>query len=142
MGSSTWVLVANRSKAKIFAIAAGNKSLTLVEEIDYPEGRMHGSEFTTDRPGKTFDSAGDHRHAFSKTDNIDEQLENQFARVLSSYLDKKRSENLFRSLVVVADPGFLGELLKSLTPTTRRAVNETLDKNLVHLNAGDLAEYI
>ena len=141
MKDTVWILVANKTQAKIFRTHGPQRHLELLEEIFHPQGRLHGKEFKSDKPGTTFDSTGNHRHSVSKVDEIDEQLSHQFAQLIAKILHTKRSENEFSKLVLVAEPGFLGEIRKAIDTPTSHLVLGTINKNLLECNETEIESY-
>ena len=65
----TWVMIADRSHARIFRHDRATKSLGLIRDFPHPEGKMKGSDQMTDRPGRAFDShsqaSGGHQTYFT-----------------------------------------------------------------------------
>ncbi len=130
----TWVVVADRTRARILVkphspTAAGGDWEELPSLI-YPEGRLRDQEFNADRPGRSFDSMGKGRHAMSQEVSPKEEAAERFAKSLADVLDKGRANHLYVSLILVAEPGFLGTLQATLSAHTARLVTEKIPKDL------------
>lgn len=128
--SDVWVVVASSTRCRIFAQHKHSGPLEPVEELDHPEGRLHGRELVTDQPGRSFDSAGNGRHAMGEPVDPHEQGNIRFAKTVADKIDAARKRDRFDRLVLVADPRFLGHLRHGLSPATRRRLSTELQKNL------------
>ncbi|MEW6353780.1 MAG: host attachment protein [Pseudomonadota bacterium] len=139
----TWVLVANRSDARLFETKGlrGN-GWRLVQSIPHPQGRLQGRDLESDKPGRTFDSLGKGRHAKSAEHGPVEQLAQQFARHLADLLNKGRNEHAYQKLVLVAEPGFLGKLLGALDDHTAALVAGTVKKDLIEIEDRDIPKHL
>lgn len=128
----TWFLVARRSGATIFSNQGRGTELAVVAEIENPEGKLQSSELESDRPGRSFDRAGYGRHGLASEESAREHVEHVFAKRLADLLEKKRCENVFDQLVLVAGPRLLGELRAALSIATQRLVRLELNKEINH----------
>jgi protein required for attachment to host cells len=50
--STTWILVANASQAKLYANTGPKKGLKLVKDLKHPESREKASDLVSDRPAR------------------------------------------------------------------------------------------
>jgi protein required for attachment to host cells len=140
--TSTWLLVAESSRARIFAVEGGRGELREIEALEHPEARWSGRDLATDRPGRSFDSAGEGRHAMEQEVGPKEQEARIFAQVLSSRLEAARTRGELGRLIVAAAPGFLGLLRKTLSVETAKLVTLELDKNLAQLDAAEIRTHL
>lgn len=130
MNKNTWILVAHRSGARLFENKGPGKGLNLVSDIPHPEGRLKNKDIDADRPGRSFDSRGQGRHALSSEQEPTAHLAEQFAKQLSSMLDEGRNQQRYSKLVLIAEPRFLGNLRATLSTTTAALITATLSKDL------------
>ena len=65
-----------------------------------------------------------------------------FARRVAERLKQLQQQGRYDELHLVAAPRFLGYLRKALDPQVERAVVQSLDKDLVHLDAAELTQRI
>lgn len=128
--SDVWVVVASSTRCRIFAQHTHSGPLEPVAELDHPEGRLRARDFASDRPGRSFDSAGNGRHAMGQPVNAHEQENIRFAKTVATKIDAARKKDRFDRLVLVADPRFLGHLRHGLSPATRQRLTTELQKNL------------
>lgn len=140
--ATNWILVAHRSGARLFSSAGAQAPLTLIDDIEHPEGRLRDGDIDADRPGRAHDRHGDQRHGMSREESPTEHLAAGFARELAARLRAARLEKQFDTLVLVAGPAFLGRLRAALDEHTAASVKASLDKDLGDLPAHDLIEHL
>ncbi len=137
----TWVLVADRSRARIFSIAKPNAPLTELEDLVHPEARAHEGDLTTDRPGRS----PDHNALGNANSARDEQAQ-EFAREIAQRLEKGRVHGELERLLVVAAPDVLGMLRKTMNGNLAKIVTLEIDKNVTQQSPSDirrlLPEYV
>jgi len=139
---NTWILVAHRSGARLFDAPGPGKGLTLIEQMENPEGRLKNGQIDSDRPGRAFDSFGGARHAMSTEQQPTSHVAQRFAKVLGDRLSTGRLQHRFTKLALVAEPRFLGELRSSLDSPTAAMVSATLDKDLGGVADRDLPGHL
>lgn len=138
MQNTTWIVVADASKAKIYSahkasLFNGNgQKLALVSEHEHPESRKLDTALASDKQGKfglaTFVEASD-PHKYE---------EERFAMELAKKLIKDRSENLFHDLIFIAPATFIGMLNKHLPDPLTKLVNLTIEKNYTRFDENEL----
>jgi len=129
--TTTWVVVANSSQARIFTLSARNDALKEIKQFDHPPSRAHQRDLTTDRPGRTFNSMDPGRHAMTASVNPKEHETQIFAGLLADELEAARTHGTCERLILVCSPAFLGVLRKTLSTPSSRLVALALDKDLV-----------
>ena len=135
-----WIVVADSARARILSAVDPGSALKPVEQLVSPASRMHERDLTSDKPGRAFDSAGKGRHATSSSKSAKEQIAINFAREVADHLEKGRIDNQYQRLVMVADPKFLGLLMKSLSDPAQKLVSLKLDKDLSKLSEEEIRE--
>lgn len=140
----TWIVVANSERARMFAVAEEKegRSLQEVKELVHPASRGHERDLTTDRPGRTFDSQGPGRHSKSEQVSPKEHEAWKFCKEVADELESARTQEQFYELVVVAAPEFLGQLRKSMTPSTARTISREVAKDVAHLKTADIQKHL
>ena len=140
--STTWILIAHRSGARVFSTTGGATALTAVDDIEFAEGRLRPREIDADRPGRVHDRMGGQRHGMSSEQSPTEHLAVEFANALAARLKTAHEAKQFDALVLVAGPKFLGHLRNALDARTAASVKATLDKDLGEIADNDLPGHL
>ena len=138
-----WILVADASRARVFAFAQGAKAWALEKELEHPASREKSSDLTTDRPGRMQQSFG--HGARSSMDNPTDPKEAEaqvFAHELAKHLEDGLNHNHFDRVTLVAPPHFLGLLRQTVSEQVRKRIRLSLDKDYTSLAARELPEHI
>jgi protein required for attachment to host cells len=138
----TWILVANRSQARIFRYLGLRSGLELIEKIEHPESKRPSRDFISDRPGRVFDSMGSGRHSLSTELEAHDRQALEFARDLAEKLRASRGRNEFSRLMLVAEARFLGMLKGALDEQTRKALVATLDRDFHQKSSSQLSRHV
>lgn len=138
---TTWVLVAENSRARLFDWQS-KTSLNEIKTLSHPESRLHEQDLVSDEPGRSFDSAGNGRHAEQAPTSAKQHESQTFARELAATLEQSRSNNEFDHLIIVAAPHFLGLLRDEINGALRKTVLQELDKNLARQSAADILKHL
>lgn len=139
---TTWILIADRSHARILENTGSNSDLNVVREIEHPEGRLQNREIGADKPGRSFDSHGQGRHALGTEFDPTEHLAQQFAKSLAGVLEEGRTQHRYDRAVLVAEPRFLGLIRAALSDPTRDRVTASIDRDLSHIRTHDLPGHL
>lgn len=134
-----WIVVADASRARLFA---RNKKFSELEEIDtlvHPESRLRGQDLVTDRPGQKQEARTTGEYDAGENNDPKDHEAEAFARELGHHLNKARAEGRFEHLVLLAEPRFLGQLRKRLDHATGEAVSEAVSTNLTRASIEDVA---
>jgi protein required for attachment to host cells len=111
---STWVLVADRARARLFKLVGEGSQLDELRSFANPEARTPTAEMVRDRKPRTQESMGSARHAIEPHTTLEETISERFARELEAVLEEGRVQHRYERLVLVAPPGFLGTLNQAL----------------------------
>jgi len=136
--STTWILVAERSSAKVFAQRKLGGDLVLVQEIAHPDGRRESHELGSDRPGRTHEARGSVVSTFEPRHTPAENAADAFAASLAEIVNKGRNDHAYERLILVAEPRFLGLVRGALSHATAATVTGSLDKDLSVATADEL----
>ena len=122
---TTWVLVADRARARLLELDRGSGRLVEIESHMNPGGRAPDRDAYTDRAPRVQEAVGSARHAMQPHTSEREKASIRFARELSDMLERGRSDRRFDQLVLIALPQFLGVLRPLLgKPLSRLVVAE------------------
>jgi len=137
--STTWVMVANASQAKLFSLTRAHERLQLVKELVHPESREKTSNLVSDRSGSrngtghgTFTQATDPKHHEAEL----------FAQEVTRELDQGLEKKAYDQLILVASPPFVGLLNNRLPGQVRSVLSETIDKDYTRLSATELTAHL
>jgi protein required for attachment to host cells len=139
--TTTWILVANASTARIFENTGINKGLQLINQHDHPESRMKGSDLVSDRPGHMQSVGNGHGARQPATDPKQNEAEH-FAIELAKTLDQARGNGKYERLIVVASNPFLGTLKPRLSGQIQAMISETIEKDYTRATEKELADHL
>lgn len=140
--AKNWVVVADSAAAKIFSVAAPTAPLKEVETLEHPEARMRAQDIESDRPGRSFQSAGNMRHGMERSSDAKKQEAIAFAREVAARLESARLQNGLDKLILVAAPEFLGLLRDHLSAETRNLVQAEFDLNITGMKPRDIRAHL
>jgi protein required for attachment to host cells len=139
--STTWILVANASTARLYENKGIGKGLQLISQLDHPESRMKGSDLVSDRGGHMQSVGNGHGARQSPTDPKQNEAEH-FALDLAKTLDQGRGENKYERLIVVASNPFLGTLKTRLSNQVQGLMSEAIEKDYTKITDKELAGHL
>ncbi|HET7598086.1 MAG TPA: host attachment protein [Burkholderiales bacterium] len=140
---TTWIVVADRSRARIFEEARSPRSVQEIADFVNPAGRARHSELTTDAEGRSRSTGlGTRAHSESPGTSADVHEAERFSREVAEYLEHARNEHRFERLWLVAAPKFLAMLRKSLSREAHKLVEEAVAKDLSRSNLREIDDFI
>lgn len=140
--TKNWVLVANRTGARLFENVGSGSGLTKLDEFSHPEGRLKDQDLASDQGGRAYDSEGSGRHRMEQRESPKEHEDREFARSLAKALKAGLEKDHFTRLFLVAESKFLGEIKAELDKKCLSLLEATLDKDLVHVEDRDIAGHL
>jgi len=140
MADRFWLLVADASRAQIYAGRSPVAKLREVQAFDHPEGRAQARDLVTDRPGRRSDDATAHLSALDR--NVKDREEEMFAKELSDFVDSEHTQHRFEHLSIVAPPSMLGHLRDKLPSRVRDAVLEEVAKTVTHQPISEIRDHL
>jgi len=135
--ATTWILVSDASRARVFSFDKEDGPWSLVEELEHPLGRARTSDLVSDRTGRQR-QIGPSLEA--QTDPA-EQEAHRFAERLGHLLQKGSDDHRFARLVLIAPPRFLG-YLRGVMREVGRHVVVSVDKDYTHHDAKELRRLV
>lgn len=138
---STWILVADSTRVRIFTADSPSSPLEEIEDFSHTEGRLHDREMTSDLPGK-IKSVGGGGHAFEQPTDPKKHEADAFAHRVSQYLEEAHNADRFEQLLIVAAPAFLGLLRNNLPEQIKKLVRFELDKDITLMSAADIRQHL
>jgi protein required for attachment to host cells len=137
-----WILTANGSGYRLFAHDKKLAPLQELRKVDWPTGRMAGRDIDADRPGRSFDSGGQGRHAMEPRTTAHDEEENRLARDIAQMLAEAAQRGDYRKLVIISAPRLLGHLRDVLPAAVKQSVSLEIDKDLTGYDAGELTDWL
>jgi protein required for attachment to host cells len=139
--SKLWVVVADKSKARIFTVADPRGELLDVGELEHPEARDREQTINSDRPGRSFDSSGHGRHAVGSKVEPAKQEAIRFAKQVADHVQAAQNEGRCNRLLLVAGPTLLGLLRENMKSLTGLKISE-IEKNLGQYDAREIRKHL
>ncbi len=141
MADALWILVANASRAKLFATDERAERWDLREEFQHPESRIPSRELLGH-----FDkgNAGTkHKPQPEEQPDARQDLEHEkFARELAHRLERGLNDHAYDRLVIAAPPEFLGRLRKAISPRVHQRLMLDMRADYVNVPDRELPERI
>jgi protein required for attachment to host cells len=136
---TVWIVVADAARARILRCEGrACHGLADVEALSHSESRAQNQDLVSDRQGRGWASAsGDGRHAMDEPTDPAHHERERFARMVAERLKSAHHEGVYKHLVIVASPSFLGVLREVLDRHVAQAVRAEVAKNVVKVD--DLA---
>jgi len=139
---STWVLVADNSRARFFSAEKPASPLVEFRDLASPEGRLHEGDLVTDKRGREQNPDNHTRHAYDPPTTRKEDVAERFALQICEELDTARARDELSKLYIVAAPSFLGLLRRNQPATLRQTVAGEIDKNLTTQDAKAIRKHL
>lgn len=140
--ANTWILVAESSRARLYAADNRRSDITELEDMAHPEGRLHAGDLVSDTAGSDGGSIGQGRHVLDERSDLKQTAAAGFAKRLANRLEAARHAGAFRRLVLIAPPAFLGLLRDKLSKEVLALVARQVDKNLVQQQPEAVRPYL
>ena len=126
---TTWVLVADNCRARIFSVDKPSSPLTEIRDLTNPEARLHEGDLVTDKSGRDR-SAGTGGSSLGNGSSHKQESIERFAMSVCEELEAARVSDDVHKLYVIAAPAFLGLLRKHQSSHIKQLIVSEMDKNL------------
>lgn len=136
----TWIVVADGARARAFRLMDHGRELDPAWDYELAGSRQESRDIASDRPGRTFDRAGEGRHAKEPPTDPARYEQERFARALTQKLDDARKQNAFEELIIAAPPRFLGDLRAAMSDQLDQRVRGEINKDLSKLKPAEILE--
>jgi len=138
----TWILIANGTQARIVSHTGPGHGFQDIDGMAFTNDNIKTGEINSDRPGRTFDSAGSGRHSMEAPTDPQHHRKLQFAGSLAQLLKEQYHQNTFDRLIITASPAMLGDIRKTLAKEVNNVVYAELAKDLCHIANSELDEHL
>jgi protein required for attachment to host cells len=136
-----WVVVANRANASIYVSEKGTP-FSLQYSLNHPESQLQERELVSDKKGKEANQTLYGTSTFEEKTSAADKEALHFAQEIASYLTENYYAQNFERLYIVAPSPFGSMLKKALPEALAKTIYSEIPKNLVHLDAKELREYL
>jgi protein required for attachment to host cells len=133
MTSTSWVVVADGNRARIFETPGLKLDLHEIEGFTDPQARTRDPELRNGDSG---------RDAMPSATSPDDAARDRFAKMLGDYLDQGRLHQRFQRLRLAIEPRFLGLLRRHLSDETRKLVFEEIGADISKLDARGIQRHL
>ncbi len=131
----TWILVAERTRAKLLSYSGKGNALVQVSGYVNPSGELQTRELTSDRPGRGYArSIGTRRTAMTPSEDKHEQAFSAFAKSLAAKIEKGLANRNCEQVILVAEPHCLGKIKNSLGSRAKSRIRASINKDLFRLD--------
>jgi protein required for attachment to host cells len=140
--TSTCILVVNGTKARFFFNEGPNRGLKPRPDLDMTQPPLHARDIQADKPGRSFDSGGQGRHAMEYPTEPERVAERRFLGEVLVRLEELDRDGAFDRLVLAAPPRVLGDLRQLLPRGLASKVYADVNKDLTHFADQDLPDHL
>jgi protein required for attachment to host cells len=133
-----WIVVADAGGARIFSRMEPMESVSALEVLPNPEGRLHTSELVSDQRGQVDKGGRGVMSAMEPHTDPHEEKAIEFARTLCESLEKSAVRGQYDKLSIVAPPHFLGLLRGGLGAASKHRLDRCAAKDLTHVRGHDI----
>lgn len=142
MTKQTWVLVADGGRARILTTPRLAADGNYVQLAAYDNSEALKQPASTDRPGRTYESADGTPHAVAEYSELNKQPKLEFADHLAQIVNQGAANDDYSRLLLVAPPTVMGRLREALSDQARDRLVGSLDKDLTHVGLDDLPKHL
>lgn len=140
--TKTLLVVADRTKAKLFMKTAYSSPFKLMEEVENLEGRKKDGEINSDGPGKRFQMGRRWLNPLTASQRPAEHALEKFVKSVVDHLMRLHNSGHFDRLIVAAEAHTLGILRKSLKKHKSLPEVEEVKKDLMHCSENDIVSHL
>jgi protein required for attachment to host cells len=142
---TTWIVVADAGRARIFETPNSGHEINEITDFVNPAAREPKRDIQSDAHGRFHAEGGASMNVSNSIERNQDPVEHEvelFAKRLSAYVDKARSEVRYDQLCLVAPPKFLGLLRGNLGKESQKLLKREIPKDLSKFDASTVLEYV
>jgi protein required for attachment to host cells len=136
-----WILIADGAQARVLEYQGPGGGLALVEGMVFSQEPLDNKDIMSDRPGRSFSSAGTGRSAMAYPTDPVQHREAAFMAEMADMLEAALQEGAYDELILAAAPRALGDLRKALPASVQKCVTAELDKDLTNIPSDKLEKH-
>lgn len=140
---TTWIVVADSSRARIFEKTKSEPHLREIEDFVNPAGHANDNDLRTDERGR-FYGRGERKEGNTADPHVFpvDQENEVFSRAITQYLDSAHYAHRYQRLRLIAAPKFLGLIRKNLSKEIFTIVDEEASKDISKFTVEQVENYI
>lgn len=138
----TWILIANGAQAYILLNDGPGHGVKPLNEFAFKAPHISNQEINADRPGRSFDSHGEGRHAMEPATDPQRNETRKFAAMLVGVLEEQHKKQAYDRLILVAAPATLGDLRDKLPQALKTIVSGEIAKDLTHIPIHEIEPHL
>lgn len=142
---STWIVLANSGRARIFERSSDNGQLVEMLDLVHPRSRATAAALTTDREGYAQKAHGDAGHAgtaFEPHTTPHQKEQASFAAEVARHLEVAATQGRCVDLALFASDPFLGALKVHLGSAGKRVLSATIPRDFTTFSGPELAHRV
>lgn len=120
---TTWILVADAARARLFSAERRNGHLTEVAAMVHPASRTFG-------------------HNTPERETSHTKVADEFSHALAELLEEGRVEHQYDQLILVAPPKFLGRMRSAISGEVEKLVAESVGKDVTRASPDEIREVL
>ncbi len=140
--TTTWILIADGARARIFANHGPGKGIEALKGAEFAADHRPDREIMSDKPGRTFELVGTTRHAIQPHHDPHRELKRAFSERLAAMLDEQLAAKAYDRVILVAPPATLGDLRSALSDHVKAVLYAELDKDLTKTPTHELPGHL
>lgn len=135
----TWVLTADRAKAKTFEWLPQNNFLKEMISLEESDARKHERDLKADRPGHGINPTA--RYSVEEKSSFKQQASQNFLKDVALFLCKKETLSEYDKLVVIAQNEVYQTIKDNLSPVAQSKIALHHAKDLTNMPQQELTDY-
>jgi protein required for attachment to host cells len=136
------IVVADQAEAIFYDLSSLKERPVEVARLADPAAHLHDRDFSSDRPGRSYESFGKARHAMEGENDPRQREAVKFAKEIAGKLDLDRRNKEYEQLIVVAGAPFRSLIREEFSADTKACVVHEIPKDLVHSSVEVLREHL
>jgi protein required for attachment to host cells len=136
------IVVADQAEAIFYELSSLTAHPVETARLTDPAAHLHARDFSSDRPGRSYESVGGARHAIERENDPRQREALRFAKEIAARLDVDRRNKEYEQLIVVAGAPFRRVLRDQLSAATAACIVHEVPKDLVHSPVEVLREHL
>ena len=136
------IVVADQAQAIFYDLSSLKERPSEVARMTDPSAHLHDRDFSSDRPGRSYESFGGARHAIEGENDPRHRAAVSFAKAIAHKLELDRRNKEYEQLIVVAGAPFRSLMRAELSAGTQACVVHEVPKDLVHSPPEVLRDYL